>query len=227
MACIIHLETATKNCSVAISENGQLLAELSVLNDHYSHSEKLHSFIEKVLKKAGKTPKELDAVAISMGPGSYTGLRIGVAAAKGLCYALELPLIALNTLEIMAQTVLPISNNSLLIPMLDARRMEVYTMVLDAQKQVVQNTWAEVLNTESFTNFTTKPLLVFGVGTEKFQAINPSASITFLEEPKYPLAKDMIPLAFKAYTEKRFEFLAYFEPFYLKEFLTTPAKKIL
>lgn len=228
MSCILHLETATKNCSVAVSENGQLLKTVSVLTAHYSHSEKLHLFISEVLEKANKTPKDLSAVAVSMGPGSYTGLRIGVAAAKGLCFALDIPLIALNTLEIMVQGIPDVDEGSYLAPLLDARRMEVYTMVFDAQKNVVKQTWAEVLDATSYAEvLAEKKLIAFGEGAAKFKSINVNPNITFLSEPNYPLAQDMVPLAFQAFQAKKFQSLAYFEPFYLKEFLTTPPKKSL
>ena len=228
MSCILHLETATKNCSVAISENGHFVADVASYTAHYSHGEKLHLFIEEVLSKAKKTPKDLDAIAVSKGPGSYTGLRIGVAAAKGLCYALEIPLIGLNSLEIMAQAVTNVTEDYYLAPLLDARRMEVYTMVFDSLKNTIKETWAEVLNQDSFTEVLgEKKLIVFGEGAAKFKTIQHAPNITFLKGHLYPSATEMVGLAYQAYNQKKFESLAYFEPFYLKEFLTTPTKKSL
>ena len=148
MATILHLETATKQCSVALARKGKLLASRRLLKDSFSHSEKLHTFINEVLEETATAPDQLDAIAVSKGPGSYTGLRIGVAAAKGLCFALDLPLIALNSLEILVQSVA--ESTDFIVPMLDARRMEVYTAVFDGDKKWIQETTALVLDSRSF-----------------------------------------------------------------------------
>jgi len=224
MATILHLETATKQCSVALARKGKLLAARRLLNDSFSHSEKLHTFINEVLEETATAPDQLDAIAVSKGPGSYTGLRIGVAAAKGLCFALDLPLIALNSLEILIQSVA--EPTDFILPMLDARRMEVYTAVFDGDKKWVQETAALVLDSRSFLEIAQeKKVVVVGDGAKKFQALNPQIQADFPELPSHPEAKDMIEMAWAKYNAQDFESLAYFEPFYLKEFQTTPPKK--
>lgn len=139
MSIILHIETATKNCSVALSHSGKLLALNENYSENYSHSEQLHGFIQKVLKKADIKMSSVDAVAVSKGPGSFTGLRIGVAAAKGICFALDLPLIGINSLQVLAGKV-NLIEDTLIFPMFDARRMEVYTMVLNEKKEVLKPT---------------------------------------------------------------------------------------
>lgn len=224
MATILHLETATKQCSVALARKGKLLASRRLLNDSFSHSEKLHTFINEVLEETSTAPDQLDAIAVSKGPGSYTGLRIGVAAAKGLCFALDLPLIALNSLEILIQSVA--EPTDFILPMLDARRMEVYTAVFDGDKKWVQETAALVIDSRSFLEIAQeKKVVVVGDGAKKFQALNPQIQADFPELPSHPEAKEMIEMAWAKFNAQDFESLAYFEPFYLKEFQTTPPKK--
>lgn len=228
MACILHLETASKNCSVAVSAQGSLLAKESLITAQYSHSENLHPFIADVLRSSGKQPENLDAIAVSMGPGSYTGLRIGVAAAKGFCFALDLPLIALNTLDIMMQGLPNTIQSDYFAPMLDARRMEVYTRIYNTQREAATETQAEILTTESFSTYITpKKLTVFGEGAAKFKTLNPPTDIVFLDDYLYPDAQAMIALAEREFKAEHFESLAYFEPFYLKDFVTTLPKKRL
>lgn len=149
MAYILHIDTTTKKCSVALALNGELCSEKELLSDTFSHSEKLHVFIKEVLNKGGIEANQLEAVAISKGPGSFTGLRIGVAAAKGLCFALDIPLIAINTLEVMVQPC-SVSTHTFIIPMLDARRMEVYTAVFDSDKNCVDKTSSMVYQKSLF-----------------------------------------------------------------------------
>lgn len=224
MATILHLETATKQCSVALARKGKLLASRRLLNDSFSHSEKLHTFINEVLEETSTAPDQLDAIAVSKGPGSYTGLRIGVAAAKGLCFALDLPLIALNSLEILIQSVA--EPTDFILPMLDARRMEVYTAVFDGDKKWVQETAALVIDSRSFLEIAQeKKVIVVGDGAKKFQALKPQIQADFPELPSHPEAKEMIEMAWAKFNAQDFESLAYFEPFYLKEFQTTPPKK--
>lgn len=224
MATILHLETATKQCSVALARKGKLLASRRLLNDSFSHSEKLHTFINEVLEETATAPNQLDAIAVSKGPGSYTGLRIGVAAAKGLCFALDLPLIALNSLEILIQSVA--EPTDFILPMLDARRMEVYTAVFDGDKKWVQETAALVIDSRSFLEIAQeKRVIVVGDGAKKFQALKPQIQADFPELPSHPEAKEMIEMAWAKFNAQDFESLAYFEPFYLKEFQTTPPKK--
>ena len=149
MSYILHIETATKNCSVAIGKSGSLVALKELYAENFSHSEQLHVFIQKALQEANIEMEALDAVAVSKGPGSYTGLRIGVAAAKGICFALELPLIGINSLQILAEKYSALEK-ALLFPMFDARRMAVYVMVLDENKQLVKPTFNEVITANSF-----------------------------------------------------------------------------
>ena len=225
MNYILHLDTTTKKCSVALAQNGELMIQKELLTEEFSHSEQLHPFIEEVLKESGLKSSSLSAIAISKGPGSYTGLRIGVAAAKGLCFALDLPLIALNTLEIMVQPY-EVSPYSFIIPMLDARRMEVYTAIFDETKKWIQETMAEVLTENTFTSIVNEQsCLIIGDGAIKFKTLHPKINASYTNEIHYPVAKDMITLAWKKFNAKEFEDLAYFEPFYLKDFQTTPPKK--
>ena len=225
MNYILHIDTTTKKCSVALAQDGELMIQKELLSEEFSHSEQLHPFIEEVLKESGLKSSSLSAIAISKGPGSYTGLRIGVAAAKGLCFALDLPLIALNTLEIMVQPY-EVSPYSFIIPMLDARRMEVYTAIFDETKKWIQETMAEVLTENTFTSIVNEQsCLIIGDGAIKFKTLYPKINASYTSEIHYPVAKDMIALAWKKFNAKEFEDLAYFEPFYLKDFKTTPPKK--
>ena len=225
MNYILHIDTTTKKCSVALAQDGELMIQKELLSEEFSHSEQLHPFIEEVLKESGLKSSSLSAIAISKGPGSYTGLRIGVAAAKGLCFALDLPLIALNTLEIMVQPY-EVSPHSFIIPMLDARRMEVYTAIFDETKKWIQETTAEVLTKNTFTSIVNEQsCLIIGDGAIKFKTLHPKINASYTNEIHYPVAKDMITLAWKKFNAKEFEDLAYFEPFYLKDFQTTPPKK--
>ena len=225
MNYILHIDTTTKKCSVALAQDGELMIQKELLSEEFSHSEQLHPFIEEVLKESGLKSSPLSAIAISKGPGSYTGLRIGVAAAKGLCFALDLPLIALNTLEIMVQPY-EVSPYSFIIPMLDARRMEVYTAIFDETKKWIQETMAEVLTENTFTSIVNEQsCLIIGDGAIKFKTLHPKINASYTNEIHYPVAKDMITLAWKKFNAKEFEDLAYFEPFYLKDFQTTPPKK--
>jgi len=227
MAYILHLETSTKQCSVALAHKGELLASRILLNDSFSHSEKLHLFISEVLQEAKLKSADLDAVAVSKGPGSYTGLRIGVAAAKGLCFGLNIPLIALNALKILAQASTE-QNTDYIIPMMDARRMEVYTAVFDSRRNWVEDTSALVLSRDSFKELLKdQTVLVLGDGAQKFKELNPEINAVFPSEIFYPKAVDMTPLAWEKFNSQAFESLAYFEPFYLKDFQTTPPKKNL
>jgi tRNA threonylcarbamoyladenosine biosynthesis protein TsaB len=227
MAYILHLETSTKQCSVALAHKGELLASRILLNESFSHSEKLHLFISEVLQEAKLKSADLDAVAVSKGPGSYTGLRIGVAAAKGLCFGLDIPLIALNALKILAQASTE-QNTDYIIPMMDARRMEVYTAVFDSRRNWVEDTSALVLSRDSFKELLKdQTVLVLGDGAQKFKELNPEINAVFPSEIFYPKAVDMIPLAWEKFNSQVFVSLAYFEPFYLKDFQTTPPKKNL
>ncbi|HLV24133.1 MAG TPA: tRNA (adenosine(37)-N6)-threonylcarbamoyltransferase complex dimerization subunit type 1 TsaB [Moheibacter sp.] len=214
---ILHLETSTKNCSVAISRNSELLCLCEEYDQNYGHSEKLHQFVNWALEGAEISLNELDVVCVSKGPGSYTGLRIGVSAAKGFCFGLDVPMISLNSLEILAQS--QIGNDfDLIIPMIDARRMEVYTAVFDNSGKMISDIEAKILDESSFQEFADKKNVFVGDGVEKSKAILNLPNAEFIEGI-HPSAKQMIQLAEKKFSQKEFEDVAYFEPFYLKEFI--------
>ncbi|MDR1679828.1 MAG: tRNA (adenosine(37)-N6)-threonylcarbamoyltransferase complex dimerization subunit type 1 TsaB [Prevotellaceae bacterium] len=228
MAVILHIETSTGVCSTALSVNGTCLAENADFTG-YSHAEKLSPFVQNMLNFARSERLKIDAVAVSCGPGSYTGLRIGVSTAKGLCYGLDIPLIAVHTLELLANTVRKsLPANALLCPMIDARRMEVYTALFDMQLHLRRPVSAEIIDENSFgKELEQQPVYFFGDGAEKCRAVITHANANFLPDI-YPLAKNMIGLAEQFFTEKQFEDVAYFEPFYLKQFVaTTPKNKII
>jgi tRNA threonylcarbamoyladenosine biosynthesis protein TsaB len=217
MATILCLETATTNCSVALSVAGKVIAIREENNQKYSHAEKLHVFIDEVLKEANVDKKDLDAIAVSKGPGSYTGLRIGVSAAKGLCFALDVPLIATLTLEVLAQQIQ--CDDCFIIPLLDARRMEVYAAVFNSERKQIRETKAEILSENSFIEFLEEKKLFFiGDGAAKYKAICTHENAIFKSEA-FPSSKDMAMLAEAKYKISDTEDVAYFEPFYLKEFL--------
>ena len=226
MSIILHIETATKNCSVALSKSGEILALRENYSKQFSHSEQLHAFIQEVVEETKIEMSLLDAVAVSKGPGSYTGLRIGVAAAKGICFALELPLIAVNSLKILAEKYQS-NNQALLFPMFDARRMEVYAMVLNEKREVVRPTFAEIVSENSFNEFSTDLKWVFmGEGAQKCNEVLKAPNIEYRTDIVYPSAAEMVSLAWRAFQSKNFEDVAYFEPFYLKDFYNTTMKKV-
>lgn len=218
MATILCLETATTNCSVALSVNGSVVAIEEDSNNLYSHAEKLHAFVEKVCAEASVSIQELDAIAVSMGPGSYTGLRIGVSAAKGLCFALEIPLISISTLESLASQIS--AETKFVVPMLDARRMEVYAAVFSDNKQV-RKTMAEIIVSDSFLEYLEQDAVTFvGSGVEKFKSVCNHSNAVFVEN-KLPSACQMAKLAEAKYKISDTEDVAYFEPYYLKDFITS------
>jgi tRNA threonylcarbamoyladenosine biosynthesis protein TsaB len=217
MAIILCLETATTNCSVALSVNGSVIAILEDSNKNYSHAEMLHPFINKALEASKLKMEDLDAVAVSKGPGSYTGLRIGVSAAKGLCFALDIPLISIPTLESLANQV--VSHPSFVVSMLDARRMEVYSAVFSENKEI-RKTEAEILGETSFSNYLENGEVVFlGSGVEKFKLLCTHPNAIFLDD-RLPSAREMASLAEKKYNTTNIENVAYFEPYYLKNFIS-------
>jgi tRNA threonylcarbamoyladenosine biosynthesis protein TsaB len=199
-----------------------LLGCRETAEEGYSHAEKLHLFIEELLFSSNMGFSDLSAVAVSQGPGSYTGLRIGVSAAKGLCYALQIPMIAIDTLAVLAEQVQ--KGNGLIIPMIDARRMEVYCSVFDSAHQKVMETSAEIITEETFSEFDE---LVYFVGdaTTKCKQILNRPNFIFLEEIIFPSAKEMVPLSWNKFKNADFVDLAYFEPLYLKDFVATTPKK--
>ena len=218
MALLLCLETATKSCSVALARDGVLLHFVEEVSEKYSHSEQLTLFIESLLQEQRIELSDLDAIAVSKGPGSYTGLRIGVSTAKGLCYALDKPLIGVSTLEAMASGMEKKIPNKLYCPMIDARRMEVYMAFFQAGKQLT-DIKAHIVETNSFSKMLAKKkVLFFGDGAEKCQGLISHVNATFITDV-YPSAKDMVALAENAFMQKQFENIAYFEPYYLKDFV--------
>ena len=217
MAVILCIETATTNCSVAIAVDGEIIALQEDNNNKYSHAEKLHSFIDQVLAESGTLKSSLQAIAVSKGPGSYTGLRIGVSAAKGLCFAIDVPLISIPTLEALAHQA--VIENGLIIPMLDARRLEVYAAVFSSENDQIRETKAEVLDKNSYYDYLKINNVCFiGDGVEKLKALCKHKNAIFMEG-KLPSAKQMGALAEIKYRKNDFEDVAYFEPYYLKDFI--------
>ena len=221
---ILCLETATPTCSVAINEKGKTLA-LRECKGQNAHSEKITLFIKEVLEETGLQAEQLDAVAVSKGPGSYTGLRIGVSTAKGVCYAADLPLLAIDTLHAMAYGMAArladsLQPSDLLIPMIDARRMEVYRAVFDAQLNSVSNTEALVVDEHSFDDLLEHHRLwLFGDGAPKLSPLFQNQPKIHIVDDLWPSAAYMAELADKALAFNDFVDVAYFEPFYLKDFV--------
>ena len=222
MSFILNIETATKNCSVAIAKNGETILCKEIAEEGYSHAEKLHVFIEEAIAEAGITVQDLVAIAVSQGPGSYTGLRIGVSAAKGLCFALNIPLIAVDTLQTLASQAKVTDGK--IIPMLDARRMEVYSEIFNANLEVEREILAEVITEDSFKDFTEK-LYFVGDCADKCKAVLTKDSFVFLEDIKYPSASAMSKISFDKYQKSDTVDVAYFEPYYLKDFMMAPPSK--
>lgn len=223
MAKIINLETATTNCSVSISVDGELVSIKQENTPNYSHAEQLHVFIKEALKEASFSFSDVDAIAVSKGPGSYTGLRIGVSAAKGLCFSLDLPLISVPTLESMANQ-LQVESDEVIIPVLDARRMEVYSCVFDGSHDEIRETKAEVIDENSFANFSSfKKVHLIGSGAEKCKKTLSHSNFIYYKEA-FPSSKEMAALAQKKFDANYFEDVAYFEPYYLKDFILQTKK---
>ena len=225
MSLILSIDTSTKVCSVALHQHGKLLA-ISELYTEKSHSGMLTTLCENVVKNSGFSLNQLDALAVAKGPGSYTGLRIGVSTAKGFCFALDKPLIAVNTLEAMAYQVKGFYDEAhLLCPMIDARRMEVYCQILDNQMNIIAETEAKIIDELSFSEILTKhKLIFFGDGAAKCQAKISHENAIFLHTEIHPSAKTVGLLATNSFEKSLFENVVTFEPFYLKDFVGTQKK---
>lgn len=214
---ILHIETSSKNCSVAISDGENLLCLCEEVSENYKQSESLHSFVEWALEGAEISLKDLDAVSLGKGPGSYTGLRIGAASAKGFCYGLKLPLIAVNSLDSMVEEFVN-QGFDLIIPLIDARRMEVYTAFFDGKSgKMISETEAKILDENSFSELADKKILFIGDGAKKTQEILNLPNAEFRSDI-YPSAKGLIKKSVEKFNQPDFEDVAYFEPFYLKDF---------
>ena len=223
MSYILNIETATTNCSVSLSKGGETLVLKEDYNSNFSHAESLHLFIEEVISSANLKPSQIDAVAVSMGPGSYTGLRIGVSSAKGLCFSLDKPLISVSTLESLS---LQVSiEKGFIVPMLDARRMEIYSAIFDSNHLQIRDIQAQILDENSFLDYLEKDKVYFiGTGVEKTKSIIKHKNAVFIEN-KLPSANQMGLIAFNKYTNNDFQNVAYFEPFYLKDFISLGKSK--
>lgn len=221
MAYILSIETATTNCSVSISFKGEQMALKEDNNKQYSHAERLHLYINDVLKQAKIDTKTLDAISVSKGPGSYTGLRIGVSAAKGLCYALDIPLLSIPTLEVLAHSIQ--IKDGYIIPIIDARRMEVYSAVYDEKYSCIESTCATVLDKLSFKNLIERKQVYFvGNATKKTESTLKQSNAKFINQ--LPSASQMCLMSFQKFILKQYEDVAYFEPFYLKDFISFSSK---
>jgi len=232
MPCILHIETSTEVCSVALSCDGKVVdsyADLSGAN----HAEKLPEFFDQALSFADSHAIPLDAVAVSEGPGSYTGLRIGVSLAKGVCMARDLKLIAVPTLQLMCVPLLIREtiggDDALLCPMIDARRMEVYSAIYDRSLKPLRDVGADVVDSEAAYEpwLESHTVYFFGNGAEKCRAVVKHPNARFVGEAVYPLAKWMMPIAERRLMEGQTEDVAYFTPFYLKDFVAKQSKKLL
>lgn len=217
MATILNIETTTTNCSVSLSKQGETLVLKEDYSANYSHAESLHVFIDDVLKSSQMKLSDIDAIAVSKGPGSYTGLRIGVSAAKGLCYALDKPLISVSTLESLSHQVQ--ISDGIIVPMLDARRMEIYSAVFNSEHQIIRDIQAQILENNLFLEYLEKTKVYFiGNAVDKTKSIIQNKNAVFIDK-KLPSANELGKLAFLKFLKNDFENVAYFEPYYLKDFI--------
>jgi tRNA threonylcarbamoyladenosine biosynthesis protein TsaB len=225
---ILHIETSTQVCSVALSSGTECIFSKSANEEGMNHAKLLNEFVAEAMNVLNNDFHALNAVAVSSGPGSYTGLRIGVSTAKGLCYGLDIPLISVGTLDIMTVAALNSINEkeALLCPMLDARRMEVYAAVFNTSLEMVRPVCADIVDNNTYKEILDQnSVYFFGNGMNKCKPVLQQHPHAHFIDEIIPLAENMIPLALKAYQQKQFVDTAYFEPFYLKEFHTTESKK--
>lgn len=233
MSLILCIETGTDICSVGVARDGELIS-LRESDEGRDHAKKVGVFVDELLRETGISPDELDAVAVGMGPGSYTGLRIGVSFAKGLCYGLGIPLVAVGSLDAMAAVaiedndagILDVDNweNAVLCPMVDARRMEVYTRLYDTKGNALSDVTAEVVTEQTFADVRReRQLVMFGNGAAKCREVLPDATYINIT----PSARGLARLAEQRLSAGQTEDIAYFEPFYLKDFIVIPSKKKL
>ena len=215
---ILNIETSTKACSVALHKNGELIVSREDVTTNFSHSEKLLKFISKLFSDAKLSLSDLDAIAVSMGPGSYTGLRIGVSTAKGLCYGLDIPLISISTLKAMSFGMALEIKADLYCPMIDAKRMEVYSAFFDINNTEVRKIQADIIDENSYKKELEKKVVFFGDGSEKIKEKIKHENAMFISNI-HPSAKNMGLLSYQKFNKSLYEDLAYFEPFYLKDFV--------
>ena len=232
MPLILSVETGTDICSVALAQDREIIS-LIESDQGKNHAQNLGLFMNDIFNESGISAEQLDAVAVGAGPGSYTGLRIGVSIAKGICYANSIPLIAVNSLAGLAVSAIEDYNaeilgdvvfeNALLVPMIDARNMEVYTQVFNAKGEALSRTEAKVITPESFAEYGDTPLILFGNGAKKCLPLLSERNTHYVEVA--PSARGIVPLALQKFKAEQFEDLAYFEPLYLKNFVGTKSKK--
>lgn len=223
---ILQIDTATEVCSVSLSLDGQVIHKMEATEPNL-HASKLTVFIDELLRNAKWSYADLSAVAVSKGPGSYTGLRIGVSTAKGLCYALDIPLLAVNTLASMFKgyaSTYGLADNSLYVPMLDARRMEVYMMVYNHHGEVLQPTEAVIMDVDTFQPFANQKIILFGSGALKLKDLYSQSAPVQVDTSYKHSSSYLAESAFEKFEKQDFEDLIYFEPFYLKEFIATTPK---
>ena len=228
MAIILNIDTSTSVCSVALAKNGKMIA-LKENNEGLNHSILLGAFVDELLQENQFDLSQIDAVAVSMGPGSYTGLRIGVSLAKGLCFGSGKPLLAIPTLQALASSVIETyQEEALYCPMIDARRMEVYTACYDANQQIILDTQAKIIDESAFADLLDQhKIFFFGNGSDKVKACLSHPNAHFVANIETSAAH-MIPLAENLFNQQQFVDVAYFEPCYLKDFIaTTPKKKVI
>lgn len=222
MTYILNIETATRNCSLALAQDGKTIALKEIAEAGYSHAEKLHVFIEAILKENNIEYGDLSAIAVSQGPGSYTGLRIGVSSAKGLCYALNIPLIAIDTMETLSKK-LNIESGQI-IPMIDARRMECFTAIFNSKHEKIRAIKAEIIDENSFSDIS-ETIHFIGDGASKCKDVLTGGQFIFHDEIEFPSANEMSEISFEKYKKSDTVDVAYFEPFYLKDFMMTSPSK--
>lgn len=216
MAKILHIETATKACSVGVSEHGELITMKEKLSAEFTHAENVTLFIDEVIKKAGWKLSDIDAISVTSGPGSYTGLRIGVSTAKGLCYALDKPLIAVDALVSLAAQATQKHPGKTICAAIDARRMEIFSAIYQCNLTPLKAISADVIYADTYFAF--EPFIICGDGAEKLQSIWKNRAIEFDTEI-YSSVKGQVTQAYEKFQLAAFEDVAYFEPFYLKDFV--------
>lgn len=223
MTTILHIETATKACSVVLSKDGKCIAVRESIDEQFAHGEKLTIYIQEVLKEAELSVSDLNAVSVTSGPGSYTGLRIGVSTAKGICFALDIPMIVIDSLRNLAELAKLKHPQATLCPMIDARRMEVYNAIYSADKTNLKPISADIIDEKSYQEF--DPIVYFGDGAEKVQELWKDRNAQF-DGSITCSAKGHVSLSYQKFLEEDFVDVAYFEPFYLKDFVAGVKKSV-
>ena len=227
MSNLLLIESSSRNCSVAVSNENYILALREEASDQFVHSEKLHVFIKECMSESGLEYSDLDAVCVSKGPGSYTGLRIGVSAAKGICYPLEIPLIAVDSLTVIASQLFD-TVEGIIVPIMDARRMEVYEAVFSNSGEELKPISAKVIDDSSYIELLENgPIHFVGDACQKVSEVIKHPNAKFHFDMEFPSTKQLKALCAKKFNERAFEDVAYFEPYYLKDFVVGKPKKLL